>query len=124
MGFRFLLYPKKLPGKPDLALPKWKAAIFVNGCFWHGHNCDLFKWPKTRPDFWKKKITGNRERDTENILALEDIGWRVLTIWECAIKGKNRESLDGVLLRSGSWIRGRGEKLEIDSTGARKNGKA
>tara|TARA_R110002049_G_scaffold185431_4_gene353641 strand:- start:2778 stop:3230 length:453 start_codon:yes stop_codon:yes gene_type:complete len=86
LGYRFRLHRKDLPGKPDIVLPKWCAVIFVNGCYWHGHdNCHLFRLPKTRTDFWTKKIAGNRARDQRNHIALQDAGWKVLVIWECAV---------------------------------------
>lgn len=96
-GFRYSLYNKKLPGKPDLTLPKYNAVIFIQGCFWHRHDCHLFKWPKTRTDFWKNKIDANAERDKRNIRELQESGWRVLEIWECAIKGKKRLKIEDVV---------------------------
>jgi len=88
-GFRFRLHRKDLPGKPDIILPKYRTVIFVNGCFWHGHeNCHLFRMPKSRQEFWEKKICGNVARDTKNRLLLSELGWGVLTIWECSLKGK------------------------------------
>ena len=105
LGFRFLLHDKRLPGKPDLVLPKYRAVIQVQGCFWHGHECALFKWPSTRQDFWRRKITGNRERDQRNLLALTDLGWRCLTIHEGARKGRGRLPLDGVLRWTADWLR-------------------
>ena len=88
-GFRYRLHKKGLPGKPDLVLPKYNSVIFVNGCFWHGHECHLFKWPKSNKDFWEEKISGNRVRDQRNIQLLQSAGWRVLTVWECSFKGKS-----------------------------------
>ena len=86
-GFRYRKNDSKLPGKPDIVLPKYKTVIFVNGCFWHGHTgCRYFVWPKSNPDFWKAKITGNVERDKTNCELLADMGWRVLVIWECELK--------------------------------------
>jgi DNA mismatch endonuclease (patch repair protein) len=82
-GFRYRLHRKDLPGKPDIVLPKYKAAIFVNGCFWHGHECSLFKWPASNAEFWENKIKANRRRDASAIEALEALGWRCLTVWEC-----------------------------------------
>lgn len=89
-GFRYRLNAKELPGKPDLVLPKYKAVIFIHGCFWHAHGCHLFKLPATRTDFWKAKLNGNKERDLRQKALLEQQGWRVLTVWECSIKGKTR----------------------------------
>lgn len=82
-GFRFSLHRKNLPGKPDLVLRKYNAAVFVHGCFWHGHECPRGKRPTTRKKFWNKKIDGNKLRDRENIAALEAMGWNVFVIWEC-----------------------------------------
>lgn len=104
MGYRFRLHVKDFPGKPDLVFPKFKAVIFVHGCFWHGHNCHLFKWPATRPEFWKKKIESNRKRDQDVLSALGNLGWRVLVVWECALKGKGRRSPDEVLSKISDWL--------------------
>jgi DNA mismatch endonuclease (patch repair protein) len=91
-GFRFRLHVRALPGVPDIVLPKHRAVIFVNGCFWHGHDCHLFKTPKTRTEFWMGKIDGNRARDGRNTQALAEAGWRVLTVWECAVRGRLRHT--------------------------------
>ena len=89
LGYRFRLHRKDLPGRPDIVLPKWHAVIFVNGCYWHGHeDCHLFRPPKTRTEFWTNKIEGNQVRDRRNYAALEDAGWKVLVIWECAVSKK------------------------------------
>jgi len=91
-GFRYRLYDKKLPGKPDIVLPKYKTVIFVNGCFWHGHeNCRYFVIPKTRTDWWIRKIERNRQIDCENQQKLIQLGWKVITIFECTIRKDNRE---------------------------------
>ncbi len=103
-GFRYRLHDKKLPGKPDLVLRKYNAVVLINGCFWHGHNCYLFKWPKSRPEFWRSKINGNKIRDARNIAILAKSGWRVLTIWECALKGKHRQSLDDIISKAGDFL--------------------
>ena len=87
MGYRYKLYDPKFPGKPDLVFPKYKLALFVNGCFWHGHDCSLFRWPKTRSVFWRSKIDGNIARDQRNLSELLRLGWRVCTVWECELKG-------------------------------------
>lgn len=84
-GFRFRLYRKDLPGKPDIVLPKYQTAIFVHGCFWHLHGCKNSVIPKTRPDWWKTKLEGNRDRDQENRRHLQKLGWKVITVWECQI---------------------------------------
>ncbi|MFR4394932.1 MAG: very short patch repair endonuclease [Alistipes finegoldii] len=91
-GFRYRINVKKLSGTPDIVLPKYKTAIFVNGCFWHGHkNCRYFVIPKTRTEWWLDKINRNIDRDQANILALKKSGWRVITIWECQLKPAIRD---------------------------------
>lgn len=86
-GYRFRLHQKKLPGKPDLVLHKYKTVIFVNGCFWHGHEgCKYFVIPKTRTEWWRNKILRNKELDSSNILMLKKSGWNVITIFECELK--------------------------------------
>lgn len=86
-GFRYRLHDKQLPGKPDLVLKKYQTAIFVHGCFWHGHEgCRYFKWPATRREWWEKKINRTREIDQQAILALQEQGWKVIVVWECELK--------------------------------------
>jgi DNA mismatch endonuclease (patch repair protein) len=94
-GYRYRINYKKLPGKPDIAFPKYKTAIFVHGCFWHGHkDCKDSHIPKTNTDFWTKKINRNKERDRNNTIQILSMGWKVLTIWDCEIQQKgNIESL-------------------------------
>lgn len=104
-GLRYRLHGKGIPGTPDMVFPKHRAIVFVHGCFWHGHRCSLFKWPKTRAAFWKAKISRNIERDQEALALLGGDGWRVLIVWECALKGKNRRSLPDVLRSAESFIR-------------------
>ena len=104
-GYRYKLHDKALPGKPDLVFPKYKAVIQVNGCFWHKHNCHIFKWPKSREDFWKQKIMGNAERDKKQLLELENMGWRVLIVWECCFKGKTRLPFDDCIDSIEYWIK-------------------
>ncbi len=84
-GFRYRKNDKRYPGKPDIVLPKYRTVIFVNGCFWHKHDCSRFVWPKSNLDYWKPKIDRNVERDQMNTQALKDQGWRVLTVWECEL---------------------------------------
>lgn len=98
-GFRFRLHRKDLPGKPDIVLPKYKIAIFVNGCFWHGHNCRYAKLPATNTVFWQEKIKGNVVRDTKNISELQRMGWRIYIIWQCELKPKLIETTLENLLR-------------------------
>lgn len=103
-GFRFRTHDRTLPGAPDLKFPKHNAVVFVNGCFWHQHNCRLFKWPSTRVEFWKDKIAGNHERDIRNLASLVDAGWRVAVIWECALKGKSGPEVSAVLEELSGWL--------------------
>ncbi len=90
-GFRFRLHNSKLPGKPDIILKRYNAIIFVHGCFWHKHDCRLFKWPKTRPEFWKEKILRNVENDKKALSEIQNQEWRVCIIWECSIKGAKKD---------------------------------
>lgn len=103
-GLRYRLHDRKLPGKPDMVFPKYKAVLFVHGCFWHGHDCHLFKWPSSREDFWKTKINRNQEVDHLNKEKLLREGWRVGTIWECAIRGKARQPFENVIHSSIQWL--------------------
>ncbi|MFZ5733855.1 MAG: very short patch repair endonuclease [Pseudomonadota bacterium] len=112
-GFRYILHDKRLPGKPDLVLPKYRAVIFVHGCFWHGHNCHLFKWPKTRKDFWRQKIERNRFNDKKAAMALSAVDWRIGVVWECAVRSKNPEDLTAIIQSLTSWICSEGKKIEI-----------
>ena len=98
-GLRFRIHRKDLSGNPDLVLPKYKTVIFINGCFWHGHdNCKYFRLPKSNIEFWKTKINRNKERDILNIAKLTEQGWRVLRVWECEIRNLSfrQKSLDAL----------------------------
>ena len=87
LGFRYRVNDKKLPGKPDIVLPKYKTVIFIHGCFWHGHKgCKFYTVPKTNTDFWTAKISRNQERDQEEWRQLEAKGWSVIIVWECQLK--------------------------------------
>lgn len=86
-GFRYRKNDKRLPGTPDIVLPQYKTVIFVNGCFWHGHEgCKYFVWPQSNADFWKSKIESNIFRDRTIVKSLRDSGWKVIVIWECELK--------------------------------------
>lgn len=85
-GFRYRKNVKELPGCPDIVLPKYKAVIFVNGCFWHKHDCSRFVWPSTNEEYWHRKIEGNVERDKLCQEKLHKQGWKVLVVWECELK--------------------------------------
>ena len=98
-GFRYRINVKTLPGKPDIVLPKYKTIIFVNGCFWHGHNCKKGKLPSSNTDFWKEKISNNKSRDAKNSDLLVKLGWKVIIIWQCEIsKIDNRTKILNKLL--------------------------
>lgn len=103
-GFRYRLHSKELPGKPDIVLPKYRAVVLVNGCFWHGHGCHLFKWPSTRKEWWETKIYRTIEKDEENLAALQASGWRTAIVWECAIKGRTRLNLDTIANSLFTWL--------------------
>jgi DNA mismatch endonuclease, patch repair protein len=97
-GFRYTLHDKKLPGKPDIVLPKYKTIIFVHGCFWHGHdNCKYYVIPKTRTDWWLSKINRNKQLDIENFTRLKLAGWNVIAIFECELKTSQKKTLDEIL---------------------------
>lgn len=117
-GYRYRLNCPNLPGKPDLALPRYHALIFVHGCFWHSHDCHLFRMPSTRTDYWRTKLARNRERDIEVRTTLRTAGWRILVVWECALKGRHRLDPNDLLDRAGAWIRGNEPELEIEGVRA------
>ncbi|CAA0229968.1 very short patch repair endonuclease [Acinetobacter baumannii] len=113
-GFRFRIHRKDLPGKPDIVLPKYKAIIFIHGCFWHGHqNCRLFKLPGSRTEFWEAKISKNQDNDLKTKELLLNSGWRICTIWECAVRRSKKDpvALMNVLTK---WLSGSEQLLEID----------
>lgn len=112
-GFRYRLHVKDLPGKPDLVLPKYKAVIFVHGCFWHMHNCDQFKLPKSNQEFWINKFSLNKKNDELHQTALISAGWRVGTIWECALKGPDKLPLEETLVLLHSWLSSSKPTLEL-----------
>lgn len=117
-GFRFRLHRRDLPGRPDIILPRYRAAIFVNGCFWHGHGCSLFRMPATRTDFWSSKIAGNRHRDDAAVVGLRAAGWRSLWVWECALRGKHRLTPMDLSERMTAFIRGDTGFEELGETGS------
>jgi len=112
-GFRFRLHRKDLPGRPDLVFTGRNAVIFVHGCFWHGHDCHLFRWPKSREDFWREKIGSNIERDRNQRETLVNAGWRIGTVWECALKGKTRLPFDSVVDQCAMWLKSDIKILEV-----------
>lgn len=113
IGYRYRLHVSDFPGKPDLVFPKYKAVIFVHGCFWHGHNCHLFKWPKSRVEFWETKIFKNRENDNKSVNNLKTLGWRILLVWECAIKGKTKLEPTRLIEDVVQWLESEKKTYEI-----------
>lgn len=105
-GLRFRLHDRRLPGKPDLVFPRYRAVVLVNGCFWHGHDCALSKMPAVNREFWQVKLAANRQRDQRNLSALRQSGWRVLVVWECAVRGRRRWALDSVIRWAAQFVAG------------------
>lgn len=104
-GFRFRLHRKDLPGKPDLVLTKYGTVIHINGCFWHGHDCSLFRMPQTRQQFWEGKIQANQARDKRNTKLLSELGWRQYFVWECALKGPDKIDVEDLVDEFENWLR-------------------
>lgn len=113
MGFRYRMHAKDLPGKPDLVFPKYRAAVFINGCFWHHHDCHLFKWPGTREDFWREKIGRNEANDTRSLAALAGAGWRTAVVWECALKGRTKLKPEAAVQLLAEWLRSDKDTITI-----------
>jgi DNA mismatch endonuclease, patch repair protein len=117
-GFRYTLDGAGLPGRPDIVLPKWKVAIFINGCFWHWHGCHLSKIPDANRTFWETKLMTNQTRDDVSQMAIVSAGWRVALVWECALRGQLAESkLPRLMQNLERWIRGESKPkvLELPS---------
>lgn len=104
LGFRYRLHSGKLPGRPDLVLPRFRAVVFVNGCFWHAHDCPAFKWPKADSGFWRNKLEANAARDRRNEQALLDMGWRVAVVWECGLKGRSPDRVQQAIKGLADWL--------------------
>lgn len=113
LGSKYKRKGKPLPGKPDVVFPGKRAVIFVNGCFWHGHGCHLFKWPKTEPAFWRNKILGNIARDERVREQLRSDSWRIAEVWECALKGPERRVEGEVLSELDRFISGDAARVVI-----------
>ncbi|XXN65418.1 very short patch repair endonuclease [Enterobacter ludwigii] len=116
-GFTYRVQDKALPGRPDFVLPAEKAIIFVHGCFWHRHHCYLFKMPATRTEFWSGKINSNVERDRRYIEQLREGGWKVLIVWECALRGKLQLEDSALIERLEEWLLAATDSSEIDHQG-------
>ena len=112
-GFRYRLHPKNTPGRPDMVLTRHRAVIMIHGCFWHMHQCAEFRWPKSRKSFWKAKLERNHARDEEVRKLLRNGGWRVLTIWECALRKTVPGRMEKLFLRIEKWLRGTGKSKTI-----------
>jgi len=115
-GFRFRINRRDLPGRPDIVFPGLKAVVMVHGCFWHGHDCPLFRLPGTRPEFWAAKIGRNRENDAKVMRALLDAGWRVGTVWECALRGRGKD-IPGTVDALAAWLRSDSRTAELRGGG-------
>jgi len=114
LGLRYRLHDRKLPGSPDLVLPRFRAVVFVHGCFWHVHKgCKFSTKPSSRKEFWKEKFKANEKRDRRNYDVLEASGWRVLVVWECAIKGRKGAELDELGIHVTSWLASKERYAEI-----------
>lgn len=118
-GFRYRLHVRDLPGKPDLVFPKYKAVIFIHGCFWHGHECRYFKLPATRTEFWRDKINTNHNRDTRQQAQLRAAGWRVLVVWECVIRRNGNISKNMLIDCIANWLIMGNCDSKIDDEGIR-----
>lgn len=115
-GLRYRLNVKKLPGSPDIVLPKYKAAIFVHGCFWHRHEgCKYATMPKSRVEFWTEKFQANIERDRRNVEKLLEMGWRVAIVWECGLKGKDVEKINRTVEDIVRWLNSDRPFIEVPS---------
>lgn len=112
-GLRYRLHDRDLPGRPDLVFPSRRAVIFVHGCFWHGHDCSLFKIPRSNGEFWEAKIGRNQHHDRRASDALGERGWRILTVWECAFRGPNRMDRTVLVEEVERWLSGTSARLEI-----------
>ena len=112
-GFRYRVHQTRLPGKPDIALPRFRAVVLIHGCFWHGHDCPLYRLPGTRTEFWRDKITRNQARDREVAIALGDAGWRRATVWECSFRGPQRLGFEIVIDRLCDWLRSGRDDMEL-----------
>lgn len=112
-GLRYRLHNRTLSGRPDIAFMSAKAAVFMHGCFWHGHDCSFFRLPASNTEFWREKIDANRARDAKVLDALHVLGWRTATIWECAIRGRPMEELVGLFDCIENWVRAGTGHLEL-----------
>jgi DNA mismatch endonuclease (patch repair protein) len=103
-GLRYRLHDRSLPGSPDLVFPRFRAVVFVHGCYWHSHGCHRSTVPKTRNAFWAGKFAANKARDAKKADALRSLGWRVMTVWECSLRGKTAKSSEVIAKRVQAWL--------------------
>lgn len=104
LGVRFRVHVPELRGRPDIVFPKYRAVVMVNGCFFHGHGCRYFRWPSTNVEFWREKIEATRRRDSRDLAELRELGWRVMVVWECALRGRHVDAA-AVAGRVSAWLR-------------------
>jgi DNA mismatch endonuclease (patch repair protein) len=116
LGWRYRIHDERLPGKPDIVFPRRKATLFVEGCYWHGHDCHLFKMPSSRTEFWTDKIQSNRQRDRRVRAELNALGWRYLTVWECSLKGRTRLPFSTLIDTIVEWLESAEPTGEIEGT--------
>jgi DNA mismatch endonuclease (patch repair protein) len=117
LGFRYRLHVSNIPGKPDLAFPAYGALVAVHGCFWHGHGCSYFKWPKSNQNFWKNKIWSNKKRDIRTLNEQTKLGWRVLVVWECAVRRGIQQPRFDVTNLVARWLRNSNKSAYLDEEG-------
>jgi len=115
LGFRYSLHSTRFPGRPDMVFSKYRAVIWVHGCYWHGHDCGEAKLPSSNESYWSPKIAGNRARDARNLAAVEAAGWRHMVIWECAFRRKGEAALAETVRRAAEWLREGTGNAEIGS---------
>ncbi len=113
LGFRFRLNDRRLPGRPDIVFPRYRAVLLAHGCFWHGHDCHLHRLPGTRAEFWEAKIAGNRARDALVLQSLDRLGWRRGIVWECSLRGRSRLAPEEVISSCAEWLRSDRPHLEV-----------
>lgn len=113
LGWNYKPDGRHLPGKPDLVFPRRRAVVFVNGCYWHGHACHLFRWPKTESAWWRTKIAANVRRDRRVREQLRAENWRIAEVWECTLRGTERRPLEEVIAQTEEFLSGDAERLVI-----------
>lgn len=116
-GLRYRLHTRALPGRPDMAFAGRRAVVLVNGCFWHGHDCPLFRLPGSNGAFWRAKIDANRARDERTLASLQHLGWRTSVVWECALRGQPQSAVTGVADRLEQWLKNGTGNLDLRGGG-------